>query len=281
MPIGHFCPFVSRHETVTRKSLLKMNTTATERPAYNYTASSFPPDTETLRIAAIVTLCLNTVWTLALMIFVFLRRNKQPVKVRAPPLLISHLFVLWLLVTIFALRIVVGRVNFPCFVYMIVYYVAAPEVAIPTLLRCYRFILVFKLSRYSAQVKDRIRSTKLLKAMKVLVSYKVLALLGLTFLVVHACCAFLFTGILTATGPENLYSANGCNSGNNVYFTATVLVIYAAVVIIMFFIIAKDWKEPYLIRIEMVCSAISATVFMVPFLVANFNYDYVSPIYDD
>jgi hypothetical protein len=123
---------------------------------------------------------------------------------------------------------------------------------------------------------DRARSTKLLKAMKFLISYKFIAIVMVILLMIHLSIWLVMTGILTVTGPENLYSAGGCNSGNNVYFTGGMILFYVCIIAVMFVIIAKEWKEPYLIRIEMIAVAITVMLSLIPFLITNFVEAYVS-----
>ena len=125
---------------------------------------------------------------------------------------------------------------------------------------------------------DRARSTKLLKAMKFLISYKFIACIMLVLLTIHLAIWLAMTGILTATGPENLYSVGGCNSGNNVYVTAGMTLVYICIILVMFIIIAKEWREPFHIRVEMIAVAIIIVVFGIPFLITNFVEAYVSVI---
>ena len=77
-----------------------------------------------------------------------IKTRKVPlVKYREVAVMIGALLLTGLFAFIFILRLTVGRKIFPCFIYMLTYFFAAPVVFFPTLLRLWRLIWMSRLNK--------------------------------------------------------------------------------------------------------------------------------------
>ncbi|KAL9651166.1 hypothetical protein ABK040_008238 [Willaertia magna] len=88
-----------------------------------------------------------TVYTIISIIVFLFRKDKQPIKSRSPVfvfiLMLDHYFSF----AVLSLRLAVGRVNFPCVIYLAFQFYGFPLIAIPYLVQCIRLYYISEVNR--------------------------------------------------------------------------------------------------------------------------------------
>ena len=83
---------------------------------------------------------------------IIMTRNVPVIKFRSLGTILAAMSITCLFAVIFALRLAIGRKVFPCFIYVLIYYYAAPVVFLPTLGRMWRMIWMSRLNKQRVEL---------------------------------------------------------------------------------------------------------------------------------
>eukprot|EP00761_Pharyngomonas_kirbyi_P007851 gb/GECH01007862.1/.p1 GENE.gb/GECH01007862.1/~~gb/GECH01007862.1/.p1 ORF type:complete len:237 (+),score=31.18 gb/GECH01007862.1/:1-711(+) len=106
--------------------------------------------TKPAAICVLVTLILFSAWELFLVIGMILRRHLQPLKARSPKFLAISVITIEAWTLLSSLRVILGRENIPCPVYMLLYIIFFPMYSVQLLLRAFRLVLIFYQNRFKS-----------------------------------------------------------------------------------------------------------------------------------
>jgi hypothetical protein len=227
---------------------------------------------------------LYTVWIFINVVLVVWRRKYQPVKSRSSLLMLLSLFTSYILILLLGLRYAIGRLLFPCLVYMTTFFLSVPGVFLPTTIRCWRLLLIYTHSRLklafahddkTGQARERTR----IRILNVLTSPQFIFGLVVALFAIHTIIMFVSLGILTAVDPILYFTFTaGC------YMPFSILaIVVAQVLIYMFFMILSailllvtKANDAWGIRVEVIFSVINFTFWSTLYFVLN-----VIPAYQD
>jgi hypothetical protein len=243
---------------------IHMNTTVVN------TTSLYPQDSQGVIIALWTTMCAYFVWTMLIIMLLFVRRRYQPVRVRMPSLLIYHMVACCFYVSFYHVRIIVGRNAFPCFLYSFIWFIGITEMFTTHTLRCFRFLIVFKWSKRITKIDEADKTTRILK--------KLLGMRWVFFIVVLLMFLqipiWLFSIGIVSSYSKLMFIAAACRLGDTIYFALANVGVNAMVLAIMLVMVLKGVKDTWGIRLEIVFTALTWVVAMIVFAVMNFTSSY-------
>jgi hypothetical protein len=245
-----------------------------------------PPDTIYSVTLMIVLICFYSVFTIINLILVLLRRNDQPVKARHVPFIVFHLIGLWICCFLGCFRVIYSRAKFPCLLYTAVYLIGVPIMFLPNVFRCYRLLLIFKLSRFKANIHQDHQETNKrnnILMIKRLLHWSVTTLSSIILIVFQVSLWLILSGISSISNPVYLSFSTGCFLG---YFSYTILVtsgLYIFIDFILICLLIKGVRDTWGIRYEVfIISALwllCLIVFGIEYFVPQYGnvYEYYVP----
>lgn len=160
---------------------------------------------------AAVSIILFVVTSLLLIV----RRNFQPLKSRSPLLLWVTMTGELAIVIWACMRMVVGRGNFPCVLYVMFFCLLPPMVFSPIVLRCWRLLFVSKLASTKTLLAAQSTGTEYdsikrrFAFIKIVISTPFLLLLSIGIVLAH----LLILGVALLVQPSKLDFIKGCFGG--------------------------------------------------------------------
>jgi hypothetical protein len=224
-----------------------------------------------------------TVWAVLNVALVLWRRNYQPVKSRSPLLMLLSLFSSYILILLLGLRYSIGRLIFPCLVFLTTFYLFAPGMFMPTLIRCWRLLLVYtsnrlKLNLPAQQMNEN--EKKRIKVLNVLSSSAFLMIVVLLLYVFHTIVMFVSLGILAGATPNDIFFkfSSGCLMSLPILglVVAQILGYLVGMVILVIISIVTKTKDAWGVRIEVIIATVNVSFWSAAYLVLN-----VYPGYQD
>jgi hypothetical protein len=252
----------------------------------NSTTSTVPPDTIYSVSLIITMICVYSVFTFINLFLVVLRRNHQPVKARHVPGIIFHLIGLWIVCFLSCVRIAYSRAVFPCLLYTATYMFAVPVVFIPHVYRCYRLFLIFKLSRFKANIRNNSEEANKrnnIQIMKRLLHWSVTTTATITLIMVQIALWLLIAGISSISDPLYLSVTTGCYLGNYSYAMLVTCGIYVVIVLILMCMLITGVRDAWGIRYEVfivsAAWALALIIFAILYFVPQYGdvYEYYVP----
>ncbi len=208
-------------------------------------------------------------WTLMFFINVLMtiiRRNHQPVKARFVPVVVIHQFLMWVGVVLPTVRIVVGRISYPCMIYTFSYCFAL-GIFLPHIVRCYRLIVIFKLSaaKVNNSSENSVRTQNLISFFSRAISPPVLIAFVLIMVAFQVAMWLFISGLQSITQPEFFSFNKGCGLGGLLYFILALGGIYAVVDFILICFLIRGVRDAYGIRYEVFIASAVYTLALIIF----------------
>ncbi len=213
-------------------------------------ATTLAPYAEHVVVTSYVYVVLYSLFVFFNIFLIFVRRNRQPVKIRSPQFIIFHLFSSWTIVTPCVIRLIVGSNKFPCVYYILIYGMAVPMFMVPSVVRMYSFILIFRVShlqsRTTSDYSNRIKRIK--RLMSPIVLWLFIGVILLLHLFMWIGTAFL----INYTENVNLFSTSGCGIGKFTYLPLAHVILYALILFVLLLLLIGGVRDTYGIRYETV-----------------------------
>lgn len=176
-----------------------------------------------------------------------LRRNYQPLKSRSPLLLWVTMTGELIIVVWACTRMVVGRSNFPCVLYVTFYCLMPPLVFAPIVLRCWRLLFVSKLASTKTLLAAQNTGTEYdsvkrrFAIIKIVISTPFLLILSLVIVLLH-----LIVAILLFIPDLSKLDLKGCFAGMVFMAAAALITLFWGILALASAIVAKILvREPW------------------------------------
>jgi hypothetical protein len=213
------------------------------------------------------------------LVLLTLRRNYQPLKARFVPALYINMVFYWLAIVITCSRLIVGRNDFPCMLYTGVYCIAAPFTALPHVIRCYRLVVIFKLSKFKTTANvNAAKAKQTINIVNRLVSWPVLLAICIILPLLQLALWLLFSGVYSITNYRYFTYTTGCGLDNLAYLVIVVVGIFLFTDFILILFLVRGVRDTWGIRYEVMFLSllwlISVIAFAILFFIPVYANDY-------